>query len=108
MHVVVSISLATVAVRPVAPAGLPGVAEIALRRVPIMLCSSKPQRHRGTEARDQFPFFARLCALYLCGFHIFSMLTKNPLYSGVPEFGSNTLGLRLLMSGPVTRPTKPQ
>ena len=40
--------------------------------------------------------------------HIFSMLTRNPLYSGVPEFGSTTLGLRLFTSGPDTRPMKPQ
>ena len=38
----------------------------------------------------------------------FSTLTRKPLYSGVPELGSNTLGLRLLTSGPVTCPMKPQ
>jgi len=38
----------------------------------------------------------------------FSRLTRKPLYSGVPELGSSTAGLRLFASGPLTLPTKPQ
>jgi hypothetical protein len=40
--------------------------------------------------------------------HAFSRFTRKPLYSGVPELGSSTEGVRLLMSGPLTLPRNPQ
>src|SRR5512145_2728481 len=72
MHVVVSISFATVAIRPVAPAGLPGVAEIALRRLPIIkmtgnVATKRHKRHRDVPLEPSVLF---------CGYILFSYLIE--------------------------------
>src|SRR5262245_61045720 len=112
MQVVVSMSLATCGAwrTPVAGAGL------AEMRLSSMLLGINPQ----IVFSFQFSVFSSLCNsdfeqrtenLKLktenC-FYTFSRLTRNALYSGVDEFGSSAVGVRVLASGPADPPANPQ